>query len=34
MRAKGYMAVEKEQVPLGNGEKLLIVRMAKEIKNK
>jgi GNAT superfamily N-acetyltransferase len=33
-KAKGYSAVENQQVPLGNGEKLPIVRMAKEIKNK
>jgi GNAT superfamily N-acetyltransferase len=31
-RAKGYAAVENRQVPLGNGETLPIVRMAKEFK--
>jgi hypothetical protein len=28
--AKGYAAVENQEVPLGNGEALPIVRMAKE----
>ena len=31
-RAKGYAAIENQQVPLGNGESLPIVRMAKELK--
>jgi GNAT superfamily N-acetyltransferase len=31
-KAKGYIAVENQQVPLGNGESLPIVRMAKEFK--
>jgi hypothetical protein len=30
--AKGYAAVENQEVPLGNGEVLPIVRMAKEFK--
>jgi GNAT superfamily N-acetyltransferase len=29
-RAKGYAAIENQEVPLGNGESLQIVRMAKE----
>ena len=29
-RAKGYVAMENQEVPLGNGESLPIVRMAKE----
>ena len=33
-RVKGYAALENLQVPLGNGEMLPIVRMAKEIKRK
>jgi len=32
-RAKGYVAVENRAVPLGNGESLAIVRMAKEVGN-
>jgi GNAT superfamily N-acetyltransferase len=32
-RAKGYVAVENQVVPLGNGESLAIVRMAKEVGN-
>ena len=31
-RAKGYVEIEKQSVPLGNGEQLPIVRMDKEIK--
>ena len=31
-RAKGYATVENQQVPLGNGEALPIVKMTKEIK--
>jgi GNAT superfamily N-acetyltransferase len=31
-RAKGYAAVENQEVPLGNGEALPIVKMAKEFK--
>ncbi|HEY4905513.1 MAG TPA: GNAT family N-acetyltransferase [Candidatus Sulfotelmatobacter sp.] len=31
-RAKGYIALENQSVPLGNGETLTIVRMAKEFK--
>jgi GNAT superfamily N-acetyltransferase len=31
-RAKGYAAIENQQVPLGNGESLPIVRMAKDLK--
>jgi GNAT superfamily N-acetyltransferase len=31
-RAKGYAALESLEVPLGNGERLPIVRMAKELK--
>jgi GNAT superfamily N-acetyltransferase len=31
-KAKGYTEVENQQVPLGNGESLPIVRMAKEFK--
>lgn len=30
-RARGYAEIEKQSVPLGNGEKLPIVRMAKEV---
>jgi GNAT superfamily N-acetyltransferase len=30
-RAKGYAAVENQEVPLGNGEVLPIVRMAKKV---
>ena len=30
-RAKGYAELEKQNVPLGNGEALPIVRMAKEV---
>jgi len=33
-RAKGYEEIEKQEAPLGNGEKLQIVRMAKEFKGK
>lgn len=33
-RAKGYVEMEDETVPLGNGEVLPIVRMAKEVKRK
>jgi GNAT superfamily N-acetyltransferase len=29
--AKGYVAVEKQEVPLSNGERLPIIKMAKEI---
>ena len=32
-RAKGYVAVENQSVPLGDGESLAIVRMAKEVEN-
>ena len=32
-RAKGYAAVENQEVPLGNGEALPIVKMAKEFKS-
>jgi GNAT superfamily N-acetyltransferase len=32
-RAKGYIAIENQGVPLGNGEVLGIVRMAKEVTN-
>lgn len=32
-RARGYAEVEPEEVPLGNGEMLPIIRMAKQIKN-
>ena len=31
-RAMGYTAVENQQVPLGNGETLLIVKMTKEVR--
>jgi len=31
-RARGYAAIENQQVPLGNGESLPIVRMARELK--
>ncbi|MGA8273686.1 MAG: GNAT family N-acetyltransferase [Candidatus Sulfotelmatobacter sp.] len=31
-RAKGYAEVDKQEVPLGNGETLPIIRMAKEIR--
>ncbi len=31
-RAKGYVAIENQEVPLANGESLPIVRMAKEFK--
>ena len=31
-RVKGYVAVENQEVPLGNGEALPIVKMAKEFK--
>ena len=31
-RAKGYVELESQNVPLGNGEELPIVRMAKEVK--
>ncbi len=31
-RAKGYVALEKQSAPLGNGEVLAILRMAKEIR--
>jgi len=31
-RAKGYAAIENQEAPLGNGEKLPIVRMAKEVR--
>jgi GNAT superfamily N-acetyltransferase len=31
-RAKGYGEIEKQSVPLGNGETLPIVKMAKEVK--
>lgn len=31
-RAKGYLEIENQAVPLGNGEMLPIVRMAKQIK--
>jgi len=31
-KAKGYTEVENQQVPLGNGETLPIVRMAKKCK--
>jgi GNAT superfamily N-acetyltransferase len=31
-RAKGYTALENQSVPLGNGETLTIIRMAKELK--
>ena len=30
-RAKGYVEIENQSVPLGNGEQLPIVRMAKEV---
>ena len=30
-RAKGYVAIENQSVPLGNGENLPIVRMAKDV---
>jgi hypothetical protein len=30
-RAKGYAEVENQEVPLGNGEALPIVKMAKEV---
>ena len=30
-RAKGYVEIENQSVPLGNGEQLRIVRMAKEV---
>lgn len=33
-RAKGYVEVETQSVPLGNGEVLPIVKMAKEIKSR
>jgi GNAT superfamily N-acetyltransferase len=33
-RAKGYAEVENQEVPLGNGETLPIVKMAKEIRKK
>lgn len=32
-KAKGYAVVESQEVPLGNGESLKIVRMAKELKD-
>ena len=31
-RAKGYAAIEKQSVPLANGEALAIVRMSKEVR--
>jgi len=31
-RAKGYIELEKQKVPLGNGETLPIVRMAKDVR--
>ena len=31
-RAKGYVEVENQQVPLSNGEKLAIVKMARQLK--
>jgi GNAT superfamily N-acetyltransferase len=33
-RAKGYTEVEKQEVPLGNGETLPIIRMAKEVRRR
>jgi hypothetical protein len=33
-RAKGYTEVEKQDVPLGNGETLPIIRMAKEVRRR
>lgn len=30
-KAKGYMEIESQQVPLGNGESLPIIRMAKDV---
>jgi hypothetical protein len=30
-QSKGYVAIENQQVPLGNGESLFIVRMAKRM---
>jgi GNAT superfamily N-acetyltransferase len=32
-RAKGYSEVENQEVPLGNGERLRIVRMTKDVKD-
>ncbi|MGO9938287.1 MAG: GNAT family N-acetyltransferase, partial [Terracidiphilus sp.] len=31
-RAKGYIAIENQEVPLGSGKSLPILRMAKEFK--
>jgi hypothetical protein len=33
-RAKGYNAIENQEAPLGNGEVLPIVKMAKKVKAK
>lgn len=33
-RAKGYVEIEKQNVPLGNGEQLPIVRMAKGVRKR